>query len=503
MGKIVIIGLGPGDIGALTLEAVDKIKDGNKLFLRTKKHPTVRYLQQNNITFYSYDHVYENKETFDDVYEYITTDLIKNAKKYGSINYCVPGHPLVAESTVRRLLKINEKEGLELEIIPGMSFIDPVITAVGRDPIKNGLKVIDGLDISWQYVDINTDNIITQVYNRIIASEVKLKLLESYDDEYTIYVIKSAGIKGEEKVVKIPLYQLDRIEWIDYLTSIYIPKMDKIDKNTYDMNNLIDIMGKLRSEDGCKWDMKQTHKSLRQYVIEEAYEVVDAIDSEDMELLCEELGDLLLQVLFHSQIASEEGYFNILNVTSNLCNKLIYRHPHVFGKISADNLDEANMKWEEMKYNKRKNESYTERLKEIPKDLPSLMRSYKVQKKAADVGFDWHDITGAIEKVKEEFNEVMEEYKRGDVDKIEEELGDLLFAIVNVARFLNINPEIALNEATKKFIKRFEYMELKSKEIGKNLKDMTLEEMEKLWEMAKIDNNKKMIKNITKKKDFT
>lgn len=489
MSRIVIIGLGPGDIGSLTLEAIDKIKDGSKLFLRTQKHPTVRYLEQNNIKFYSYDHVYENKDTFDDVYEYISRDLVKNSEKYDSINYCVPGHPLVAESTVRRLLKLKDEKKLEVVIIPGMSFIDPVITAVGRDPI-NGLKIIDGLDISLQYVDINTDNIITQVYNRIIASEVKLKLLEVYDDEHRIYVVKSAGIKGEEQVVQIPLYQLDRIEWIDYLTSIYIPKVDKIDKNTYDMNNLINIMGKLRSEDGCKWDIKQTHKSLRQYVIEEAYEVVDAIDSEDMDLLCEELGDLLLQVVFHSHIASEEGYFNLYDVTTNLCSKLIYRHPHVFGEISADNLKEANMKWEEMKYNKRQIKSYTQRLKELPRDLPSLMRSYKVQKKAADIGFDWNDISGAIEKVKEEFNEVMEEYKRGDVVRIEEELGDLLFAVVNVSRFLNINPEIALNKATSKFIQRFEYMELKSEKLGKNLKNMTLEEMEELWVMAKIHNNK-------------
>lgn len=486
MGKIYVVGLGPGNVDCLTLGALDRLNSGYINILRTENHPTISYLKENNIPYESYDYVYEEKENFKEVYNYIVEDLIRKSEEYGVINYFVPGNPLVAEKTVEILLDYKKEKDIEIDLIPGMSFIDPILVAVGHDPVK-GLKIIDGLNITGQKVDINTANIITQVYNKRVASSVKLYLSEIYGDEYEIYIVNSAGIEKEEEIFKIPIYELDRCDTINHLTSIYIPKVDKINTKIYDMNDLLDIIKILRGKEGCPWDREQTYLSIRESVIEEAYEVVEAIDEDDMDSLEEELGDLLLQVAFYSEMANEDGYFNIFDVTTGICNKLIFRHPHVFKQKKVEKCDEVVYNWNEMKFKNRNIENYTGRLRAVPK-LPSLMRSYKVQKRAADVGFDWDNIYGAIDKVKEEYLEVIEEVdlcKGGDIERVEEELGDLLFAVVNVCRFSNVNPEVALNKAINKFIKRFELMEIKSNELGKDFREMTLEQMDILWNEAK------------------
>jgi tetrapyrrole methylase family protein/MazG family protein len=255
-------------------------------------------------------------------------------------------------------------------------------------------------------------------------------------------------------------------------------------KDKYAFNDLVEIMKKLRSPEGCPWDREQTHESLVPYLIEETYEVVDAIAKGNYENLKEELGDLLLQVVFHSQIASEEGKFTIDDVIDGICKKLIFRHPHVFGdrsdiKTSKDVLE----KWEEFKEKEGKKRKSL--LDGIPESLPALDYALKLQKKAAKVGFDWEDFEGVKEKLLEEIEEIEESYKKGDKGKIEEEVGDLLFMVVNLARKLNVNPEMALRKANKKFVDRFSYIEEKAKEEGRSLEEMSLEEMEKLWQEAK------------------
>lgn len=486
MDKIYIIGLGPGDIGSLTSDALDRLNSGDNIYLRTEKHPTVEYLKMNNISYIAYDYVYDEEKNFDDVYSFIAKDLIENVHRYGSINYCVPGNPVLAEKTVDMLMKLSSDSSYSIEIIPGMSFIDPILIAVGHNPTE-GLKIIDGLNLKGQFVDIDTGNIITQVHNKRVASDVKLYLSDIYGDEYEIYVVNSAGC-NDEKVHKISIYELDRLDDISYLTSIYVPRVDKTTDRIYGFMDLLSIMERLRGEDGCPWDIKQTHSSIRECVVEEAYEVVNAIDKDDVDNLCEELGDLLLQVVFHSEIGREDGYFNIWDVTTGICNKLIFRHPHVFQEKKVENCDEIVYNWNEIKYKNKNIENYTQRLKDVPQ-MPSLMRSYKIQDRAKDVGFDWDEVGGALEKVKEEYYEVKEaidNYKGGDDGDIEEELGDLLFSVVNVCRFMNVNPEIALNGTINKFIKRFEIMEQESNKLGKDLKEMTLEEMDILWNESKI-----------------
>lgn len=480
MGKISVIGLGPGDIDLLTVKAFKMINESEKIYLRTNKHKIVNYLNENNIEYESYDYVYEEKESFEDVYEFITDDLV-NKSKDKDIIYCVPNNPFEGDETVNNLIKYRNQNIVDVEIIPGVSSIDTCVNTVEID-IFEGIKVIDGLNINNFDIDININTLLTQVYDNIIASEVKIILEDYYDSEKEIYIINTENYSYN----KIKLYELDRIDNLSHTTYIYIPRERDIERNRYNMYNLYKIMKRLRDKDGCPWDLKQTHDSLRQYIIEEAYEVVDAIDNEDFDSLVEELGDLLLQIVFHSVIADEEGYFNFNDVTTSICNKMITRHPHVFGDLSLNNEEEVLTNWTEIKDKEKNINSYTERITSIPRNFPALKRSYKIQKKAAEVGFDWPDINGAIRKFEEEFNELIEEIKDNNLLKMEEELGDLIFAIVNIARFIDIDPEIALNKTSNKFINRFKFIEEESVKQGKNLKNMTLEEMDLLWNMAKI-----------------
>ncbi|MGB9813776.1 MAG: nucleoside triphosphate pyrophosphohydrolase [Thermovenabulum sp.] len=248
---------------------------------------------------------------------------------------------------------------------------------------------------------------------------------------------------------------------------------------------LVEIMAKLRGEGGCPWDKAQTHESLKPFLIEEAYEVIDAIDLKNPEVLKEELGDLLLQIVFHSRIAEEEGRFNIYDVIEKICDKMIRRHPHIFGEVKAETPEEVLKNWEDIKKEEKDFSSYAESMSELPEQLPALMKAYKVQEKAARVGFDWENVDGAFSKVQEELQEIQEVYKSEKSEKIKEEIGDLLFAVVNVARFLKVDPELALRDATKKFIRRFKYIEDEAKKQSKDLRKMTLGEMDILWEEGK------------------
>jgi len=253
----------------------------------------------------------------------------------------------------------------------------------------------------------------------------------------------------------------------------------------YTFQDLLDIMQRLRSENGCPWDREQTHESLKKYLIEETYEVLEALDSGDKRKFADELGDLLLQIVFHAQIGKEEGTFDINDVIYMICHKMISRHTHVFGGSKADTADEVLVNWEGIKKKEKGLESHTQVLRDVSSYLPALMRSYKVQEKAAKVGFDWDKVEGAINKVHEEIKELENVYKTGNMGKIEEEIGDLLFAVVNVARFFKVQPELALTQTIEKFINRFEYIEQNSKRFNKKMEEMTIDEMDVLWNEAK------------------
>ncbi|MDR0425045.1 MAG: nucleoside triphosphate pyrophosphohydrolase [Clostridiales Family XIII bacterium] len=248
---------------------------------------------------------------------------------------------------------------------------------------------------------------------------------------------------------------------------------------------LAEILGVLRGEGGCPWDMAQTHESIKQCLIEEAYEAKDAIERGDMDNLEEELGDVLLQVVFHGEMASEKGLFGLADIANRVSDKMIRRHPHIFSKESAKTIDKVIEKWENVKRQEKGALMHSEILGSIPKALPALTRSFKVQAKAAEAGFDWESVDGAFAKVEEEAKELLEACAVGDKARLKDELGDLLFSVVNVARFLKIDPEDALEGASRKFMERFAFVESEAYSAGRKLEDMALCEMDELWEKAK------------------
>ena len=256
-------------------------------------------------------------------------------------------------------------------------------------------------------------------------------------------------------------------------------------KENYDINDLVDIVEILRSPDGCPWDREQDHKSIRRDFLEETYEVIEAINKDDRGLLLEELGDVLLQVVFHTQIEREKGSFELSDVADGICKKMIERHPHVFGNVNAETSEQVLENWDVIKKQTKKQKSQTDSMLSIPREFPALMRADKVQKKAAKVGFDWDSVDGAFEKVSEELQELKEAVLMGAQDNVLEELGDLLFSVVNVSRFIKVDSEEALTGATDKFIDRFSKVEKMANERGLNMKETELSELDKLWDEAK------------------
>ena len=476
-----IIGLGPGAPEALTIGTVEVLRSAKNTFLRTEKHPTVDYIRNIGVQFKTYDNVYESFDTFDEVYGFIASDLTKKHEQLGELVYAVPGHPLVAEKSVILLMEQCKLNNIPYEVVSAVSFIDVVMERLKIDPIE-GLKIVDAFDCKDHIFDKRIGTILTQVYDNYIASEVKLSLSSYYRDDTEVYFIRAAGIKNEESIRRIPLYEIDRQEDIDYLTSIYIPRDMN---NNKDFNDLISIMERLRGEDGCPWDREQTHESLKRYLVEESYEVLEAIDEKDDTKIVEELGDVLLQIVFHATIAKEDGYFNINDVVEGICNKMIQRHPHVFGEVSVNSSEEVLSNWEDIKKEEKGLRTLTEQMEHVAKSLPALMRAEKIQAKAKKVGFDWDRVEDALSKVLEELNELKEVYNGENRARILEEIGDLLFAVVNVSRFLKINPEEALNSTSDKFIRRLDFVEKSADEKGLKLEAMTLEEMDELWNIAK------------------
>lgn len=485
MNKLTIIGLGPGSKSYLTIEALEEIKCTPLVYVRTMKHPVMSYLEEQGGQFESYDSFYESYENFDDVYKHIAADVIKKLEETDVV-YAVPGNPFVAESTVEQLIENVPEENLR--IIHGASFIDAIVTTLRIDPVY-GLKIVDGLTIDEMVPDVTSDALIIQVYDQRVASEVKIKLMNYYDDDHEVIVVRGAGIEDEEIIMNIPLYELDRVECLDHLTSVYIEAVHPEDRNKFFMPDLVNVMTTLRSQDGCPWDREQTHESLRRYLIEESYEVIEAIDNDDLWSLEEELGDLLLQVVFHAEIASENGYFNINDVITGIYEKMVRRHPHVFDDVDVENSDEVLVNWEAIKQEEKSATTVAENLLTISKTFPPLLRAEKIQKKMAKVGFDWPDVTGAIEKVREELEEVEHAISENNAEYTLKEIGDLLFAVVNIARILKLDPSEALSLTNEKVISRFTFVEETLLSKGKVLEQESLETMDELWDLAKKREN--------------
>ncbi|WP_165000679.1 nucleoside triphosphate pyrophosphohydrolase [Xylanivirga thermophila] len=474
--NITIIGLGY-EVSHLTLGAVDKLSQAKCVVLRTKNHSAVPFLRKKGIDFYTLDDIYDRYDNFDEVYaamvEYIKDLAVKNEE----VVLAVPGHPLIGERLVFELL--NDRE-VDVDIVPGITNAAQLVAAISQ-PSLDGYNVLSADDFDEHCINVRRPSIIFNIWNNLLAGDIKLSLLKFYPPHLMVYITYQDG-EGKLKILERKLHELDLFKEYDHTSCIYIPKVGQEAIERFDLWHLVEIVDKLRSPGGCPWDREQTHESLKQCFIEETYEVLEAIDKADDDKLVEELGDVLLQVMFHTQIAKEQGRFDIIDVTTGVCKKMIGRHPHIFGDVYVKDADEVVTNWEAIKKREKEFTTHTQVLRDIPNNLPALMRSYKVQKKAALVGFDWDDIKDAFAKIDEELDELKEAYKQGQQNDIEAELGDILFAVVNVARFLKVQPEIALSSTVEKFINRFEYMEMHAK---RSLDEMTLDEMDELWNEAK------------------
>ncbi len=258
-------------------------------------------------------------------------------------------------------------------------------------------------------------------------------------------------------------------------------------KNSYTVQDLVEIMRLLREPGGCPWDAEQTHISIKKNLIEETYEVIEAINKDDKALLCEELGDLLMQVVFHAQMEKELGVFDFDTVSDGVCKKLIERHPHVFGEIAVSGVDDVLTNWDDIKRKSKGQKNTTESMLSVPRELPALMRASKLQKKAADIGFDWSDVSGALDKLEEEIKELRQAIDKNDSENTAEELGDVLFSAVNVSRFIKTDAEEALTAASDKFLARFSVVEKLAAERGIDMNSSSLEVLDKLWDEAKAN----------------
>ncbi len=490
---IYIIGLGAGSEKHLTKETIEILSDkSRKLYLRTEIHPTVDFLKRENIEYKSFDYLYEKSDSFDEIYDEAVNKILEYAEK-DEITYAVPGNPVIAEKSVFSMLKKARERNIEVKVFSALSSLEVIYAALEVDPL-DGILIVDAANLNPARLNRNISTLLVQVYAQHIASETKLALMEVYPDTYPIIVVKSAGIEGQERIEEIPLYQLDRIDWIDHLTSVFIksnqfPLTDEemeISGNT-GTERLINIVSYLRSPDGCPWDREQTPASIKKHIIEEAYEVIEAIELEDQDLLKEELGDLLLQVVLQAQMASETNIFDFDEIAEGIGDKLVRRHPHVFKKnIEVNDGEDVKNLWEKLKNeetDKKKQESY---LSSIPRALPSILRAEKVQRKASSVGFDWTTISGVFEKIWEEQNELKEAYNSNDKEAIFEEVGDMFFTLVNFSRWAKVDPEEALTKSTEKFINRFQKIEKNIKGQNKSFKDFSMQELEAMWQKAKI-----------------
>jgi tetrapyrrole methylase family protein / MazG family protein len=483
MNTIYIFGLGAGDIEQLPLGVYRKLKTASPLFLRTKEHPVVAALEDEGVSFTSFDSIYEKHEQFEDVYEEMTAILLEQVKER-DIFYAVPGHPLVAEKTVQLLLEAERRKECRVVIEGGQSFLDALFTTLKIDPIE-GFQLIDATSFQGDEWQLTKHTIFCQVYDSFIASEVKLTLMEQLPDDYPVYIITAAGSK-EEKVTKIPLYELDRAVTLNNLTSVYVPPVREEKLLYHRFETLRRVIATLRGPNGCPWDRKQTHESLKRYLLEETYELFEAIDENDDEHMIEELGDVLLQVMLHAQIGEDEGMFSIDDVIRGITEKMIRRHPHVFGDIIVENAEQVVENWQRIK-EKEKKDSSNSLLDAVPKSLPNILKAYEFQKKAAKVGFDWDDVKPMWEKVEEEIAEFKRETlaEQNTRSRLISEFGDILFALINIARYYDINPEEALHSTNKKFYQRFSYIEEQARKRGVALTSLSLAELDRFWEEAK------------------
>jgi tetrapyrrole methylase family protein / MazG family protein len=430
-------------------------------------------LRKRAIDYETLDDLYETTENFDELAEQTSKRIVRDG-----LLLIVLGEAYLNRIAVFTAKAAREAGG-EVVVIP---FGDEALCLAMAAGVADGLGGVVIHTAASFMVAGDTDEtlVIHEIDTRLAASELKLKLLRCYTDEHQAYIVNHR--KGIGQI--IPVWALDAEPYYGYYLSIVLPPVHLTGKKRYTFLDLVRIMDKLRGRGGCPWDAEQTHESLRRYLIEEGYEVLEAIDKGDIDALYDELGDVLLQVVFHAKIAQQCGEFDISDVTTAVCAKMISRHTHIFGKAVAETPDAVIENWDQIKRGEKGQSTQAEVLWDVPKSMPALMRSGKVQQKAARAGMDFKQPGDAADKLCEELSEV-QSAKPGSA-ALEEECGDLLFAAVNVARLSGIEPETALQRATDKFIRRFEVAERLAIDRNIDMRTCTVSQLDEIWNEAKV-----------------
>jgi tetrapyrrole methylase family protein / MazG family protein len=458
--SLTIVGLGPGAADDLSRRAWRALETAAHVYLRTERHPCVPHLPTGP-QYHPCDDLYEQHEQFADVYAAIVARVLE-AAQHGPVVYAVPGDPLIGEATVLALLEQAAALGIDVQIVAGISFLEPTMALLNRTvpsaariDAMNGLQIADALLIAAQHhpaLNPATPAVIAQVYSRQVANDLKLTLMNQYPDDFEVILLHAGGTDAAH-AEPMPLYAIDRSPQIGVLTSLYLPPLGEHTS----FESFQETIAHLRAPEGCPWDQKQTHASLRPFMLEESYEAVEAIDNDDSAALLEELGDVLLQVVLHTQIAIEDGEFRMADVLQYVNRKLIRRHPHVWGQVQVDGAAQVLVNWDAIKFQEQRDKPRTSRLDGVPSGLPALMQAFQYREKAAKIGFDWARAEDVLDKVREEIDEVQR--AASDAERYDE-LGDLLFALVNWAKWIGVeDPEGALRQANAKFARRFQYVE--------------------------------------------
>ncbi len=487
MSRIVVVGLGPGGEEHVTLETHRLIGAHPVRFVRTAVHPTAHLVGDAT----DFDDVYDAADQFEDVYAEIVERLVAAAEEHGEVLYAVPGSPLVLEHTVRALLADAR---VECDARPAMSFLDVAYARLGIDPVEARVRLVDGHDFAVAAAGDAGPLLVAHVHADWVLSDIKLAVDDAVGDldadAMPVVALQRLGTP-DELITETTWGALDRAIDADHLTTLYVPRLAAPVGAAYVAFHR--LARTLRER--CPWDAEQTHRSLMPHLVEETYEVLDAVEALDPDDpttdadLIEELGDLLYQIEFHATIAEQEGRFTIADVATGIHDKLVRRHPHVFGDTVAEGADEVLANWEDIK---RAEKGRTSIFDGVPRALPALAYARKVQSKAAKVGFDWPDVDGALPKIAEEVDEIRAVIADGaDPDALADELGDLLFSVVNVARHLDVDPEATLRAAVAKFRTRFETVERLAAERGFDLHPgdtdaaVHLARLDALWDEAK------------------
>jgi len=475
----VVVGLGPAGAELITREAWDWLSAQTEIWVRNKLHPAMAGLPE-NLLINTFNLEEDDTNQTGEVLDGLLQKLLELGEQ--GVTYAVPGSPMVADLSVTLLLTEAKKHSMPVRVIEGLSFVSMMSRALGQ-PITQDWVLVDSLNLmNLEVPDYPPTKpaIITNLTSREQASELKLTLMANYPDEYPVTLVHAAG-SNAEIIEPVELWQIDRTVHIGGLTSLYVPPLEA----GRSFEDFQQVIARLRAPDGCPWDREQTHLTLRAHLLEEAYEVLQALDEEDPEHLKEELGDLLLQIVLHAQIASEDQEFNMTDVLLGISQKLIRRHPHVFGELDLKDADAVIVNWEKIKAGERKQrgeEQVKGMLDGIPLALPALTQADQIQRRAKRVGFDWQTVEPVIAKIHEELAEL--EAAETEEEK-QAEAGDLLFAAVNLIRWMGIDPEFALRECNARFKRRFGYIEQHAIAQGRTLQELSFEEMDALWNEAK------------------